>query len=190
MASKLITAPAAPALTLAAAKLALKIEVGDVEQDALIMAWIEGITDHAEHCMGRSLIHQSWRVTLDRFPSVIRLPRPPVASVAGVKYIDAAGVLQTLAVDQYQVDTESEPGRVLPAPGVSWPSTATRFNAVTVEAVCGYGATDTSVPKAIHLYLLAKLVEQFDPEVRPEKDSVQASFIDRLLDRYNVVEAA
>ena len=52
--------------------------------------------------------------------------------------------------------------------------------------VAGYGASDADIPKGIKLYILARLVEQYDPAIRVEKDTVQSSFLDGLLDRYKV----
>ena len=183
MTARLITPSAALAVSLASAKLNLRIDNSD--SDAIITAWIQGITTHAEHITGRSFINQTWRVTLDAFPDAIELPCP-VSSVTSVKYLDALGIEQTLAANQYFVDTVSEPGQIVPAAGVTWPDTLDRINAVYVDVVAGYGATDASVPDLIKLYILAKLTEQFDPSVRMEKDTVQASFLDRLLDRFKV----
>jgi uncharacterized phiE125 gp8 family phage protein len=146
------------------------------------------VTAHAEHYMGRAILNQTWQLSLDAFPDEIRLVMPPVASVTFVKYLDASGNEQTLATNQYVVDTVTEPCRITPAYQVSWPQTYAQANAVKVEYITGYGATDTSTPAEIKLYLLAKLVEQFDPNVRPEKDTIQSSFVDRLLDRYRILE--
>ena len=64
MATLLISPPSALAVSLSSAKEHLKI-VGN-DHDALVTAWIEGITAHAEHVTGRPIINQTWRVTLDK----------------------------------------------------------------------------------------------------------------------------
>lgn len=186
MPSKLITAPTALAVSLDDAKANLRVDGTDM--DALITAWIMGVTDHAEHYMGRAILNQNWRVMLDGFPSEIALPYPPVASVTAVTYLDANNVEQTLPANQYVLDNASEPCRLVPAFGVTWPATYDQINAVKVDIACGYGATAAATPQAIRLYLLAKLVEQFDPVVKPDKETVQSSYIDRLLDRYRIEE--
>lgn len=189
MTARLITAPAALAVTLADAKLALKIENSDTSQDTLVEAWLRGVIDWTENYIGRALITQTWRVTLDGFPDAIKLPRPPVSSVSWVKYYDEDGVQQTLDPADYVADTVSEPGYVVPAPDVTWPTTQSdAINTVSVQYVCGYGASDTSVPAAVKNFILAKLVQQYDPAIRPESNTVQASFIDRLLDGYVVFD--
>jgi len=186
MSNKLITAAAAPAVTLADAKLSLRIDGTDM--DAIIPAWVAGVTAHAEHCTNRAIINQTWKLTLDSFPTAIELPTSPVASITSIKYYDTSNVQQTLSALDYFLDNSSDYGLhyVVPVAGTIWPDTYDRINCVEVTYVAGYGASDTYTPAGIKLYLLAKLVEQFDPAVRMEKDTVQASYIDSLLDRYRV----
>jgi uncharacterized phiE125 gp8 family phage protein len=178
MTSKLITAPAAPAVSLADAKANLRIEADDTALDGLVTAYVQGITKFAEHLTGGAFISQTWRTTLPAFPKAIRLARSPLIAIASVKYIDPDGAEQTLPAESYVVDGEY----IVPAYGVTWPATRLQANAVTVEASYGFGADETAVPANVRLYIIAKLVEQFDPAVKAEKATVQASFIDRLLD--------
>lgn len=184
MTFKLITPPAALAVSLADAKLALRVDGN--EQDALITAWTAGITEHAEHYTGRAFVNQTWRYTADSFPTAIKLQYAPVASVTSIKYLDVNGVLQTLNPADYFLDNSTEPGYIVPQVGKAWPATYGRINSVMVDYVAGYGPDDTTVPPSVKLFIQAKLVEQFDSAVRLEKDTVQASFIDRLLDRMKV----
>lgn len=178
-----ITPPAELAVSLADAKLALKID--DNDQDELVEAWVAGIVTHAENLTGRSFVNQVWRVTLDAFPAAVELPRPPIATVTFVKFYDANGALQTLAPQDYTVDAVSEPGYVVPAPGKSWPATSGQINAVQVEYSAGYGADAAAIKlKApdIRLYIIAKLREQYDPAVKSDNVTVQSCYLDRLLD--------
>lgn len=184
MPTRLITPPDALAVSLDEAKLNLRIDGN--EQDSMIEAWLHGIIAHAEHVTGRSFINQTWRVTLDEFPDAIELP-VPVSSVV-VKFIDETGVEQTLDPADYIVDSVSEPGYAVPGVGKTWPTTYDRINSISVDVVAGYGATDASVPRGIKLYILARLVEQYDPAVRVEKETVQSSFLDSMLDRYKVYQ--
>ncbi len=77
----------------------------------------------------------------------IYLPRPPLQSVASLKYIDTNGVLQTLDPALYVVDTNGEPGRIVPAYNTFWPSTRPIANAVQINFIAGYGAAPASVPR-------------------------------------------
>lgn len=179
MTERLITPPAAMAVSLDAARDAARVDGTDL--DVMIEIQVRAITEDAEHLTGRAFIQQTWRVTLDRFPSAIRLPAPPVSAVSSVKYLDADGVEQTLHPDDYTVDAVSEPGFIVPAPGKAWPSTACRINAITVDVVCGYGAADATTPASIKAYILAKVQEHFAPAGTPE-----SPYLVCLLDRFKV----
>ena len=180
MTSELTRPPDQLAVPLELARKNLKVD--GTYMDDLITMWVEGIIEDAEHELGRSLIHQGRRLTLDRFSDSIKLDRPPLASVESVKFYDVNGQLQTLDPADYLPDRVKLPGWVVPAPGRAWPATQGRIGAVIVDYTCGYGATPASVPKSVQLYILAKLVEQFDPATRTERDTVQSLYVGRLLD--------
>ena len=179
MTQRLITPPTVPAVTLDQAKLNMRIDGTDM--DALIMLWVEGITAALEHEIGQCLMPQTWEVTLDAFPAAISLPHP-VISVTSVKYQDADGIEQTLAPETYKLIRSAYQTVLVPVSGAAWPVTLSDTGAVVVTVLCGHGATATATPANVRLYILAKLVESFDPATRLEKDTVQSSYIDRLLD--------
>lgn len=176
---KLITPPAALAVSLELARATARLDAGDADLE--LEQAIRTYTDEAEHETSRAFITQTRRATLDRFGRAIRLEGAPLQSVEFVKFYDQAGQLQTLHPEDYLVDVESEPGYVVPAPGKAWPTTADRINAVHVQYVCGYGADDSTVPDAIRGYILAKVQEHFLPP-----DSPRSQHLARLLDRYRV----
>ena len=66
MPSVLVTAPAAEPLTLAEAKLHLRVD--DTADDALIGALITAARQHAEHDTRRALVTQTWKLALDASP--------------------------------------------------------------------------------------------------------------------------
>ena len=175
MTDRLIVPPAALAVSMAAARMSAR--ASGTGLDAEIEQKVRDFTEEAEHETHRALITQTWAVTLDAFPPAIRLPHPPIASVVHVKFYDAAGMLQTLDPQDYMVDTTSEPGYVVPAPGRAWPATAARINAVEVQYVCGYGPDETSVPAAIKGYILGMVENDYFP-------NPNAQFLCRKLDRY------
>lgn len=152
MTTKLVTAPVGLPVPLAAAIAQAKADGAGM--DAEIELKVRGIAGEVENKIKRALIEQTRRVTLDHFPDAIKLIRPPLIAVEYVKYIDADGVQRTLAPQDYLVDSVSEPGYVMPAPGCAWPATADRANAVEVQYRCGYGADHTAVPPPIQTYIL------------------------------------
>jgi hypothetical protein len=48
----------------------------------------------------------------------------------------------------YEVDADSNPGRIAEAPGAVWPPTQSRMRAVMIEHIAGYGAA-AAVPATI-----------------------------------------
>lgn len=178
MNSRLVTPPAALAVSLDLARAAARVD-GTAMDDEISLA-VRGITEEAEHATGRAFISQTWRVTMNAFEPAIKLPGAPLQSVGHVKFYDAAGQQQTLDPQDYIADLESEPGYVVPAPGKAWPATGARIHAVEVQYVCGFGPDDTFVPDAIKSYILARIAEQFAQSNSP------SPHLCRALDRYKV----
>lgn len=124
----------------------------------------------AETLMHRYLVTQTLDAYFDAFPGEpyhslgalhpdkmsdeIRLP--PLQSVAEITYIDTNGATQVLASDQYLVDAISQPARIVPAYGCSWPATRAQANAVKVRFVAGYGAA-SAVPKCVKQWMLMRI---------------------------------
>ena len=181
MTTRQVAPPAMMAVTLADAKAQLRIDADDTALDGQLAIWIAGITAEAEHVAGRAFINRPMRVTLDAFPGAIRLSTPTY-SVESVKFVDANGQQRTLDPNDYDADLVTEPGYVMPAPGRAWPATAARVNVVTVDYTAGYGPDATTVPPAARLYILARLVEQWDPVVKEFKQTARSNFVGRLLD--------
>jgi uncharacterized phiE125 gp8 family phage protein len=147
-------------VSLAEAKAWLRVDHS--EEDLIISALISSSTRMAEDFMGRAIMRQRLKLSLDCFPEVIELPMAPVSSVTNVKYLDAAGELQTLDASLYVVDTEATPPRIIPAYSQTWPSTRDTINAVRIEYVAGYGETQADIPETIRMGILIAIVHIFD----------------------------
>jgi uncharacterized phiE125 gp8 family phage protein len=150
----LVTAPVLEPLSLDEAKLHCKVELSVTDDDALISALMLAVRQAAESELRRALLTQTWRWTADGFPAssdaVLHLPRPPLQSVSSVKYLDAAGVLQTLAASAYVVDTITQPGRLQLAVDQTWPTTQAVLNATQIDFVAGWTSA-ANVPAAIRV---------------------------------------
>lgn len=157
----LITPPVEPVVSLEEAKAHLRVDTA--EEDALIEAYIKAATEHVEKATGRALITQTWQYTQDYFPppgAFMRLPRVPVQSVTFLKYLDASGVLTTLAATEYLVDLTPYFAEILLGYQKTWPTIRGQRAAIVVEFVAGYGNEPSSVPaplKAAVLLLLGDL---------------------------------
>lgn len=154
-AKKIVTVPAAEPLALAEMRTFLYLSaVGSPAsnpQDDYVTALILAARKRAESDLQRALISQTWDIFYDCFPNneIIPVPLPPLQSVTTIKYFDPSGTEQTLSDSTYLVDANSQPARITPTEGNSWPSIQVRTNAVTVRIVTGYGDASTDVPADI-----------------------------------------
>ena len=136
--------------------------IDSTAEDTLLGTLITAARKRCEKFCHRAFITQTWTLSLDGFPACrhIDLMLPPVQSVTSVQYYDLDGTQQTLNASKYQVDTASEPGRIILAPSeTAFPLTQTYRQGDTVEVVfvTGYGDAASDVPAdikaAIYLYL-------------------------------------
>jgi uncharacterized phiE125 gp8 family phage protein len=149
-----VTAPVSEPITLEDTKAFLRID-GEFDNDHLqqLIATARRHFDGKDAWFGRALISQTWDLYLDGFPSPpLRLPLPPLQSVTSIQYIDPAGALQTWPPSEYVVDIYSDPGRIVPAYGTSWPDVQAMPSAVIIRFVAGYG-THHQVPDDIKTWL-------------------------------------
>ena len=151
------TAPVIYPVTLAQAKGQSHIPTDQDGEDSMIEDIdIPAATAFCENKTHRQFMTASWTMTLDNFPDVIYLPRPPTASVTSVKYVDLDGDTQTL-VDgtDYSTDFTTVISTIVPYYNTVWPSTRTQKAAVTVIFVAGYGGASSVPPDARKAILLA-----------------------------------
>ena len=175
-------------VTLAEAKLHLRVELDVTVEDALIQAFIGAATLEAEHLMGRAIMAQKWRYTADRFDEEIVLMRPPVTAIDSVKYVEpVAGVLTEIDPLDYVLVTLSDYGSsVIPAYTSEWPSARDQSDAVQIVFSAGY--TDAaSVPAPIKTWIMLQFAAMYEnraSEVIATGSPVKLGFVDSLLDRY------
>lgn len=137
-----ITAPAVEPITLAQAKQHMRIDY--TEDDSYIEALITAARQYVEKATNRAIFNRKMRMTLDYFPwpgwdsttgstahdyfmhwyyrgLTIRIPKPATVSVDSLSYIQNDGTVQVIAPANYTVDVISEPARIAPTPGFTWP---------------------------------------------------------------------
>lgn len=135
----LITPPDAEPVTLAEAKLHLRVDHDD--EDTLIGMLIKVARQQAEQRTGRRYGIQTWERSYDAFPPwALMLPDPPLVEIVSVKYDDPAGVEQTLGNAAYVMRRGAEPAVLLPAS--VWPATIAQPGAVRVRYRCGLDSSD------------------------------------------------
>lgn len=136
-------------VTLAYVKEHSKIDYTD--EDTVLLGYLKAAIAEAENYANRALMTQTVTQTLDCWPAAgrnIRLYRSPLQSVTHVKYIGTDEAQQTFAVANYANTTVKEPAEIFLKKDKSWPSIATRPEAIEIEYISGYPTAD-KVPDVI-----------------------------------------
>lgn len=188
MSLTLVTPPAAEPVTPAEVQQQAVIAAG--VDTALVDRLITAARAHVEQVTWRQLITAEYEWRLDRLCGTLYVPRPRLQSVVSLQYLDMSGNLQTLDSSQYTVDVHSTPGRIVPAPGCSWPTTRGHIDDVTVTFLAGYGDAGSDVPQPlIHaiLMLVAYWYEQRETAAAGSMSSVPLGF-DGLIAPFRVYD--
>lgn len=158
------------------------------EEDALVQSYITAARQEAEDYLGRGLLTQTWVFTLDQWAERIWLPMAaPLQTVTTVKYYDTAGAQQTLAASFYTVDLVSRPGRIVRAPGQTWPSLQSDRRSGRVEITYVVGWTSKAlIPERIlqgirsYVGYLDSDREGLDPDGDKARCAAEACWSDRV----------
>ena len=190
MTLRLITAATALAVDIDEAKAHLRVT--ESAEDDLIESMLWAAQDMAEQATGRALMTQTWELSLEDWYYIIGLTSPPVQSITSITYTDDAGVVQTLAADQYTLmNDDFGCSRIVPAYGVTWPENRGDSESIRVTFVAGY-ANAAAVPQAIKAWIklqVSAMYENREAEAyssRAVSTTVKMTFVDRLLDKYRV----
>ena len=172
------------------AKTFLRVETPD--DDHLIAGFIAAARQYTANKLARTLCTTTWRLALDDFPdgnSPIVLHNPPVTTTTtnvSITYIDSNGNSTTLASSNYQLDGYSEPGRIYPGYGLTWPEARSQPNAVVVQYVAGYGNSVDSVPSGIRAFMLRVIAELYENREMTVVGTISQEYphLDGMLDPY------
>lgn len=189
LAPSLVTSPSATPVSLAEAKLHLRV-VGSGE-DPLITALIQAATQHLDGwtgVLGRALVTQTWRQDFEGFCTKLRLPLGPVASITSISYFDDGNLTQTLPDTAYTLLTDALGPYVTLKPDQSWPSSYGRADAVAVTYEAGVAAANVPAPlKAAILLMVGNLFENREATVVGTISGDLPNGVDILISPYRKV---
>ena len=154
----LISPPALEPVSLIEAKLYLKID--HVDEDDLLRSLITASRLLIEAASGRLLIHQTWRLVLDRWrvSGTIRCPLSPVAQVVAVRVLDAGGLPSPVPVGALALETGADPPLLRINAAVPMPMRAQA--GIEIDLLAGFGAAAGDVPASLRQAVLM-LVARF-----------------------------
>lgn len=182
MALVVIAAPETEPVTLAELKSHCRVDHDD--DNAYLEKTIKAARQHVERFTGKALISTTYDLLYDAFPSgPIQIQKGPLLSVTGVFYIDATtGLEVTLATDQYQVDTASDPGWIAPTTD-GWPATLATINAVRIRFVAGFASVPEDLKLAV-LQIAAHWYERREAVVFGDAGQAMPYGVDDILQEY------
>ena len=160
-----MTGPASLAVSVSELKNALRIDASVTTDDALLTDCINAATSVLEKTFGLALISQTWRLWLDRWPSLkdylppyshqsaafvlsevkalspgVSLAMHPVSAITHIKVYDDDGVATTFDSSGYFLDSSQKASRaVLNANKFQWPTEGLRSaKAIEIQFVAGF----------------------------------------------------
>lgn len=140
----LVAPPTEEPYSLEEAKAHLRVETG--ADDNLITGLILAARQYVERETNKSLVTQTWKLTLDRFPQgPIHLGHGPVSAVGAFAYRDTNGEVQTVDPSTFVTsDLPAEYPEITPTPlgpfwPWIWPYTLPQPGAVSITFTAGFG---------------------------------------------------
>jgi uncharacterized phiE125 gp8 family phage protein len=154
-----VTTSANTVVTLAEAKAQLRVTHTDDDEFIGRLIKVAQAQIDGPDGAGIAVVQQQWRLSLDAFPAVIRVPLNPVRAVVSITYDD--GTVKTLSPTAYTLDKDRSPAVIAPAYGTSWPTARDVPGAVKVTFEAGYDATPEDLKQAA-LLLVSHYYENRD----------------------------
>lgn len=198
----LVTAPATEPVTTAEAKAWARIDGTD--DDAVIAGLIVTARQATEEYLRRSIISQTWKLTLDLscsglrdlpegvydlpmtalyggLPRTIPLPKGPVVSITSVVTYDLSNTASTYATGNYRVDASGD--RLVLNYGAIWPNTIRPQAGCEITYVAGY----TTVPQPIKTAIMIHVASLYEQRGMCEDPMALPPAVQSLLGRYRIM---
>lgn len=167
---KLYTAPTVEPVVPADLRLFGRIS-SDVT-DGTLTPIIAAARQQAENYQNRAFITQTWELVFDGYPTCpIRIPKAPLISLVSVKVTSIAGVVTTMTLTDFLVDTSGINGQISLKYGKSWPAVIPERAGVVIQFTCGFGAAASNVPDRIKVAIETGALWLYDHPGEPMTDA-------------------
>lgn len=145
MPALLLAGPASEPITLAEAKVHLRVDHDG--EDALISSMITAARATVETLTRRALIEQRWRLTRDAWPAsgLIPVPVNPLRSIDAVSVLDIDGEEVDVPLEAFRLDVARLPG-LIRLVGTDVPSPGCEPAGISIDFTAGHGPGAASVP--------------------------------------------
>lgn len=182
MITNITTTPATDfeVVSLSLAKQQLRIEDEFTQDDDLIQSIIDAAVVASQDYMGCQIVDSDVVVNMDALSKVMLLP-VPARSITSLKYFPESGAEITMNVADYKLLQFGKENSIRLIPETV-PTTAQRYDAVTITFKSGYAA-DT-VPKPIIQAILLQISDMYDR--REDRVEVPLTASSKLLRPYKL----
>lgn len=167
MSLKRISGPAAEPVTLAEAKLFLRVDTS--AEDSGLTSMISAARALFERETGLVLLAQDWEWTLDRFPEpglegrrTLELPLAPVADIDEFLVRDNAGAETDIPPTDYVLDLAASLPRLVEKGRGLWPTPKASAAGVRLAFTAGFGASASDVPADIRQAILELVAHAYE----------------------------
>ena len=183
------TTATAPELPVSLEEFKLHAHIDGSDEDESLLTYLNAATRAAQLRLDKQFCTGTLRLTLDRFPcatrhnreSAISVPRSPLIAVTSIGYVGSQGTTATMASTDYLVDNQSQPGRITPRYGDTWPDTREQINAVNIVYTAGYGGP-YDVPDTVRQWILNRAALSYrQRESASEIEHKDVPYLDSLL---------
>jgi len=160
---RLSSAPTLTPVSVAEAKVHLRIDSSFTDDDTYIGTLIDVATLAAENFTNLAIMEQTFVLDIDAFPDYFNLLKGTLRTltVNSITYKDASNASQTLAASNYVADGSIKPARIYYTPDASIPSTFEIPNAVNVTFTLGFTAA-SQVPAPIKQAILLTIGRYYE----------------------------
>jgi uncharacterized phiE125 gp8 family phage protein len=183
------------------------LKIDYTTDDALLQLLIKTATLLIEKYTRRELLNKTFNLYLDFFPysqnygytfeginneNTILVKRSKLQSITSIKYYYNSS-LETLDSSLYSFTQDNDYSRIYLINNNSWVSTDTRKQAINIEFVAGYGATNSSIPQVLKDALKIIIAYMYANRgdcviVNDTSDIVMMSGALPILDMYKIIE--
>jgi uncharacterized phiE125 gp8 family phage protein len=162
MHSILTNPPAAEPVTLAEAKLHLR--VSHDHEDGAITRLITAARRHVEAAAGVKLIRQGWSVFLDDWPAdrTIRLPLAPLIAIEALRMHGEDGGVSEIDPAHYFAEPAARPPRLVLRPWRVWARPGRIAAGIEIAVTAGYGEAAAAVPAPLREAVLRLVAFWFE----------------------------
>ena len=183
--TRIITAHEYEPVTLDEVKTHLR-GISHSEHDELLIGLIVSARESLENLTARSIVQRTVAAMFQAWPQqYFELPLPPIQTVSSVKYTDIDGTESTMSSDEYSVDIDSEPGRVVLGYSETWPSESLHAPDYPIEITYVAGDEVGFVPESIKTAIKFMVEKAYDKPPEQYANTIDQA-VDALISPYRV----